>query len=83
MKPLVMQFSPASCYFIPFRYKCSAHPVLRHPLTLFSLYVIDRVSHPCTTAATDNSNSNSDCSFYILSSEVNSLEAKQRVGARD
>jgi hypothetical protein len=32
MKPLIMQFSPSSYYFLPLRSKNSPqHPVLRHP----------------------------------------------------
>jgi hypothetical protein len=36
MKLLIMQFSPASCHFIPLRpKKLPQHPVLRHPQSVF------------------------------------------------
>jgi hypothetical protein len=46
-----MQFSSASCHFIPLRSKYSPqHPVHKHPQSLFALNVRDRVSHPYRTA---------------------------------
>jgi hypothetical protein len=34
MKLLIMQFSPASCHFIPLRFKYSQHSVLKHPWSI-------------------------------------------------
>ena len=41
MKHLIMQFSLASCNFLPLRSKCSyQHPILRHPSLFSSLEVM-------------------------------------------
>jgi hypothetical protein len=49
-KLLVMQFSPPTHHFIPLRSKYPPqHPVPKHPQSMFSLNVRDRVSHPHRT----------------------------------
>jgi hypothetical protein len=50
MKPLIMQFSATSYYFIPPRSKCSQH-LLSNTFSLSSsLNVRDQVSHPSSSS---------------------------------
>jgi len=50
MKPLIMQSSPVSRHFLPFRSKYSPqHPVLKHPQSMFFLSVMEQVSQPYKT----------------------------------
>jgi hypothetical protein len=52
MKLLIMQFSLASCHFIPLRCKYfPQHPILKHPQQCSSLTVQDQVSHPYRTTS--------------------------------